>query len=279
MSSDKIYAIATTYKGTAFRSRFESEVAMLLDKLDLDWQYEPKSFLLPGGHYMPDFFVPAMSLWVEARGYNGKDWQLEQFSEHSKEIGQGYIVFKSTTHIRIGKTCSGIVFEPSGGLGQFIDVSVLNGHIMVSCNGQMETVMEWPGFIDSVNFDLASMLISERLTTDLVPIDKDFYQLAMKYLNDLLIDSKTVTNQNELQVTADALKSERNSFNKIVDLRLKKVARMAIRSIRALNESVDLSGMSPEELDYFNGMRRLLEQTRETIYSKAFSTNQVIDND
>ena len=79
-------AIPTAYRGIEFRSRFESEVAMLLDKMGLDWQYDPKSFLLPGGHYMPDFFVPSQCLWVESRGYDNKDWQIEQFSEHTAKM-------------------------------------------------------------------------------------------------------------------------------------------------------------------------------------------------
>jgi hypothetical protein len=93
----KFRAIKTMYNGIEFKSRFEANVAMLLDKMGQRWEYEPKSFLLPSGHYMPDFCVFGESgeskTWIEARGYDGKDWQLSEF------VGvltpkDAYIVFK-----------------------------------------------------------------------------------------------------------------------------------------------------------------------------------------
>ena len=64
-----IFSIRTTYKGIQFRSRLESNIAYFLDKLDIKWQYEPKSFLLSNGnHYMPDFYLPELKTWVEAKG-------------------------------------------------------------------------------------------------------------------------------------------------------------------------------------------------------------------
>lgn len=53
-----------------FKSRFEADMAQFLDRLKLNWYYEPLSMLLPNGvHYMPDFYVPQIRLWVECRGY------------------------------------------------------------------------------------------------------------------------------------------------------------------------------------------------------------------
>ena len=71
MSTDCPSAIPTVYNGQQYRSRLESTVAWLLDAMGLEFQYEPQSFLLPNGvQYMPDFFVPAQDLWIEARGYD-----------------------------------------------------------------------------------------------------------------------------------------------------------------------------------------------------------------
>lgn len=75
-------AIPTDYNGQEFRSRLEAEVAYVLDALEWEWEYEPKSFLLPGGyHYIPDFLLPQKDMWVEARGYKkkGSEQQLEAF--------------------------------------------------------------------------------------------------------------------------------------------------------------------------------------------------------
>lgn len=76
-------AIPTHYNGHEFRSRLEAEVAYFLDAIDWDWEYEPKSFLLPGGyHYIPDFWIPGQNMWVEARGYKkrGSEQQLVAFA-------------------------------------------------------------------------------------------------------------------------------------------------------------------------------------------------------
>ena len=64
-------SIPTTYRGVRMRSRLEAEVAYLLDAMRCEWEYEPQSFLIPetGDHYLPDFRVGRLFLWVEARGY------------------------------------------------------------------------------------------------------------------------------------------------------------------------------------------------------------------
>lgn len=68
-----IEAIKTNYDGQEFKSRLEANMAHILDLMDHNWKYEPKSFLLDNGvHYQPDFFVPSLNLWVETRGYSNK---------------------------------------------------------------------------------------------------------------------------------------------------------------------------------------------------------------
>ncbi len=84
-------AIPTDYNGQEFRSRFEAEMAYVLDALGIEWEYEPKSFLLPGGyHYMPDFYLPGIDMWVECRGYRkrGSDEQIEVFAQSRPECTQ-----------------------------------------------------------------------------------------------------------------------------------------------------------------------------------------------
>lgn len=78
-----VKSIPTVYRGVRLKSRLEADATFLLDRLDLSWEYEPQSFLLPNGtHYMPDFWVPAIKLWVECRGYespHGED-QIKGFT-------------------------------------------------------------------------------------------------------------------------------------------------------------------------------------------------------
>lgn len=78
-------AIPTEYNGIKFKSRLESTVAWLLDAMGAEWQYEPKSFLLPNGvQYMPDFWCPGMRLWIETRGYDSPKGrkQILGFCDH-----------------------------------------------------------------------------------------------------------------------------------------------------------------------------------------------------
>lgn len=64
----EIKAIETRYKGYRFRSRLEARWAVFFDAMGIKWQYEPEGFVLPDGtHYLPDFFLPTMNLWVEVK--------------------------------------------------------------------------------------------------------------------------------------------------------------------------------------------------------------------
>ena len=60
-------AIETAYKGYRFRSRLEARWAIFLDALGVVWEYEKDGFDLGGEWYLPDFYFPATSLWVEIK--------------------------------------------------------------------------------------------------------------------------------------------------------------------------------------------------------------------
>lgn len=53
-----IKAIDTFYAGRLFRSRLEARWAVFLDALGRDWDYEREGYALPGGWYLPDFWLP-----------------------------------------------------------------------------------------------------------------------------------------------------------------------------------------------------------------------------
>jgi len=71
-----VKAIDTHYQGHRFRSRLEARWAVVFDELGLQWQYEPQGYELehritrePGTfNYLPDFFLPEVSVWVEVKG-------------------------------------------------------------------------------------------------------------------------------------------------------------------------------------------------------------------
>lgn len=64
-----IRAIETTYRGYKMRSRLEARWAVFFDALGARWEYEPEGFVLEDGvHYLPDFWLPDLNLWVEIKG-------------------------------------------------------------------------------------------------------------------------------------------------------------------------------------------------------------------
>ena len=75
-----IQAIETKYNGYKFRSRLEARWAVFFDKMDIEYTYEPESFMsdykfeLKGRKacYLPDFYLPKLNMWVEVKGDKNK---------------------------------------------------------------------------------------------------------------------------------------------------------------------------------------------------------------
>lgn len=64
-----IKPIETPYKGYRFRSRLEARWAVFFDALNIKWEYEKEGFDLgDGDYYLPDFWLPELSLWYEVKG-------------------------------------------------------------------------------------------------------------------------------------------------------------------------------------------------------------------
>lgn len=78
-----VTALETTYAGCRFRSRLEARWAVFLDKLGIQWRYEPQGFELPSGEcYLPDFHLPDLDLWVEVKG------DEREFRQHGSRYAQ-----------------------------------------------------------------------------------------------------------------------------------------------------------------------------------------------
>jgi hypothetical protein len=63
----QLKAIETRYKGCRFRSRMEARWAVFFDDLGVTWVYEKEGFDLPSGKYLPDFWLPQVSMWAEVK--------------------------------------------------------------------------------------------------------------------------------------------------------------------------------------------------------------------
>lgn len=71
---DSHFGIECSYKGIKMRSKFETEIAFMLDKLNIIWEYEPILFKLSNGiFYKPDFYLPELKMWIEVKGVLGEN--------------------------------------------------------------------------------------------------------------------------------------------------------------------------------------------------------------
>lgn len=52
-----------------FYSRWEANIARLLNLLNIEWEFEPRTFSLTTQTYTPDFYLPHYNLWIEVKNY------------------------------------------------------------------------------------------------------------------------------------------------------------------------------------------------------------------
>lgn len=84
--------IETEYKGIKFRSRLEARWAAFFDELQIHYQYEVEGFNIDGTWYVPDFYLPDYSCWVEIKPNGFKWWKDEKIKKFSKQVDEKYIL-------------------------------------------------------------------------------------------------------------------------------------------------------------------------------------------
>jgi hypothetical protein len=70
------------YKNILMRSSWEVAYAKYLDRKDIKWLYEPKTFDLGKYNYTPDFYLPKTDEWIEIKGR----WYKESLKRFKKFI-------------------------------------------------------------------------------------------------------------------------------------------------------------------------------------------------
>ena len=85
-----IKAILTDYGDYRFRSRLEARWAFFFDRVGIAWEYEPEGFSLPvNGRYLPDFWLPESSCYVEIKPFLKPD---QKETAKCKELSQEHSV-------------------------------------------------------------------------------------------------------------------------------------------------------------------------------------------
>jgi DNA replication factor GINS len=124
--------------------------------------------------------------------------------------------------------------------------------------------------------DLANTLRDERKTSELQRLDKDFYVEAGLYIANLEKDLSEILDPYsvEAQIIQDSLKSDRNSVNKLIDQRIKKIVRNAVKNARLNSGHEALDGMTDEEEEVYGQMLSVLKAGRETILGHLIRTER-----
>lgn len=114
--------IETRYKGYRFRSRLEARWAVFFDALGIKWEYEKEGYDLgEAGWYLPDFWLPKLTTWVEIKQDYNTMTEDSRIDAHRKA--------------RALRDCSGgtsvvVVFGPPGNMqswAYFMDCSDSGG--------------------------------------------------------------------------------------------------------------------------------------------------------
>jgi hypothetical protein len=89
---DELKAIETQYDGRKFRSRAEARWAVFFNALGLKYEYEREGYDLGGVWYLPDFFLPEFPMWIEVKGGEPTEQEMELAARLSHSSGQRVLI-------------------------------------------------------------------------------------------------------------------------------------------------------------------------------------------
>jgi len=124
--------------------------------------------------------------------------------------------------------------------------------------------------------DLSNTLRDERKTAEFQKLDKNFYEQVGLYLAGLeqelskIMDPYSV----EAQIIQDTLKGERNSVNKLIDQRMRKMVRRVVKNARSASREDVLLDLTSEEEQIYTQMLSAVVTGRETIQAHIAHTER-----
>lgn len=88
-----INAIQTEYNGYKFRSRTEARWAVFMDALKVKYIYEEEGFELGDGiRYLPDFYLPKLKCYIEIKGDEPNDEEMDKCWMLCKETARTVVI-------------------------------------------------------------------------------------------------------------------------------------------------------------------------------------------
>lgn len=112
-----IAAIETHYAGHRFRSRLEARYAVFFDNLQVKWEYEPEGYLINGVPYLPDFWLPKYSLFVEVKGSEPTDAEVTLCEALCRESRRAVVISRG---LPTENCCDLYAFGDSGACGNVL---------------------------------------------------------------------------------------------------------------------------------------------------------------
>jgi hypothetical protein len=96
MSVATLKAIETHYKGYRFRSRLEARWAVYFDAIGIQWEYEKEGYDLDGLWYLPDFWLPQVSMWAEVKPEKFDEPEMEKARRLADSSGYPVLMLVGT---------------------------------------------------------------------------------------------------------------------------------------------------------------------------------------
>ncbi|MEH6368499.1 MAG: hypothetical protein V7764_19700 [Pseudomonas marincola] len=75
------------YAGYEMRSHSETRWAALMDSISISWLYESQLIKTRHGYYLPDFYLPAVGLFVEVKGLGPTAVEIEKAEDAEAATG------------------------------------------------------------------------------------------------------------------------------------------------------------------------------------------------
>ena len=124
--------------------------------------------------------------------------------------------------------------------------------------------------------DLSNTLRDERKTAEFQKLDKNFYEQVGLYLAGLEQELSKIADPYsvEAQIIQDTLKGERNSVNKLIDQRMKKMVRRVVKNARSASREDVLLDLTSEEEQIYTQMLSAVVTGRETIQAHIAHTER-----
>ena len=178
-----IKAIETVYNGYRFRSRTEARWAVFFDTLKISYKYETEGYNLDGLWYLPDFWLPNNDCWIEVKGKEPDEEEVEKAGRmaalHKKPL---YIfwgdVWNDVSVWKFERKVTPLKYS------KYIDLVIANGDYIIA----LEMMTLWPEWYWGGKIDLAFELLKYIPGSEVEYIEQDMKRIV----EERLLESKVL---------------------------------------------------------------------------------------